>query len=95
MVPEIGGAILCHHYGCPEPTAAHDILGDHETEHVVEFTTEGWTLRHPLIERIDDRLMSCAVGEMVAALKNGPEPGRYRLIDPQLGRLGMEQEAGN
>jgi Family of unknown function (DUF6085) len=81
FVPKNGGAVLCHHMECPEPTAAHDILADRETQHVVTFTEKGWTLRHPLIERIEDRLMACSVHEMISELKNRPEPGTYRVKD--------------
>jgi hypothetical protein len=76
-----GGAIVCHHFGCAEPTAVHDILRDREVQHIVTFTEDGWTLRHPLIERIDDRLVNCDVHEMLAELTQTDrlEPGRWRV----------------
>ena len=79
MVPEGGGAVLCHHFGCEEPTAAHDILGDSETSHMVTIRPKDFTLRHPLIERIDNRLMDCTVNQMLVDLDTPPPPGEYRV----------------
>lgn len=77
FVPESGGAILCAHHGCPEPTAAHDILSDREMQHIAVIREKDFTLRHPLIERLDDRLMECRVNQMLVDLGTPPEPGEY------------------
>lgn len=79
FVPDTGGAVLCHHHGCPEPTAAHGILGDHETQHVAVVREKDFTLRHPLIERLDDRLLECRVHQMLVDLGAKLEPGVYRV----------------
>jgi hypothetical protein len=33
-----------------------------ETEHVIQFTNDGWTIAHPLVERLDlDTLFDCGM----------------------------------
>lgn len=74
-----GGYITCSYIDCPRPDAAADVLGDKETEHVVEFSEYDFTIRHPLRERLDDALMTCALHVHVALLDGPPvKPGRYR-----------------
>ena len=73
------GMIACTAPGCPRPSAVTDLLQDRETEHVVTFTEEGFTLRHPLKERLDEALMECDLHEELASLSWAPvPPGRYR-----------------
>lgn len=79
FVPKGGGAIMCQLSGCFERTAAHDILGDQETQHIAVIREKDFTLRHPLFERIDNRLMECKVHQMLADLGTPPEPGEYRV----------------
>lgn len=76
-----GGHITCSQVDCPNPSAADDILSDGETEHLVTFTDEGWTIRHPLRERIDDQLTKCALNDVCRDL-SGPPPqlGTYRAV---------------
>lgn len=73
------GYLTCSKLKCPRPTAADELLADRETEHVVEFGETGFTVRHPLRERLDDELMRCQLHEHIAALTGPPvKPGRYR-----------------
>ncbi|WP_435582892.1 DUF6085 family protein [Amycolatopsis thermoflava] len=74
-----GGFITCSFVHCPRPDAAADILADSETEHTVQFDADGFTVRHPLRERLDDELMSCKLHAVCAGLP-GPPPqlGTYR-----------------
>lgn len=74
------GFITCPQYDCPNPSAAADILDDRETQHLVTFTEQGWTIRHPLRERLDDQLTACALNDACRAL-SGPPPqlGTYRV----------------
>jgi hypothetical protein len=60
--------LRCLSDGCPRPDAAHLILGDGETEHVVIFGESGWTLYHPLRERLDDGLATCRLHRYLADL---------------------------
>lgn len=57
----VGGHITCSYVGCPEPSATDLILDDRITEHVVTFDDDGFTIRHPLRERINDELMRCTL----------------------------------
>jgi hypothetical protein len=75
-----GGHITCSHIGCKRPTAVDELLHDRETEHIVEIGQTGFTIRHPLRERLDDALMECKLHERIAALSGPPaRPGRYRV----------------
>lgn len=76
--------IVCSRYACPEPMAAHQILTDHETGHIVEFHREGgFSIWHPLRERIDRRILSCPLHAWLE--HNRPDvadrPGQYRAVD--------------
>lgn len=74
------GSITCTNPGCPRPDAAADILGDGETEHVVQLDPHEFTVRHPLRERLDDALMTCTLHGHVKSMARPPHPpGRYRV----------------
>lgn len=76
-----GGHITCSYIGCAEPDAVSTLLDDPETRHVVEFEETGFTIRHPIRERLRDQLMDCKFHEHVAALSGPPvKPGRYCAI---------------
>ncbi|MFJ8348961.1 DUF6085 family protein [Streptomyces sp. NPDC094153] len=74
------GAIVCASPACVRPDAVDELLRDRETEHIVQFDPAGFTIRHPLRERLDDDLMRCALHRSIAELLGPPngEPGRYR-----------------
>jgi hypothetical protein len=78
-----GGILACTRAGCPRPDAAAAILADTESEHVVTFTDDGFTIRHPVRERLpgQDDLEGCSLhlwlSRRVAPLF---EPGRYRAV---------------
>lgn len=74
-----GGYVTCSYLHCPRRDAAADLLGDKETEHIVQFGGGTFTVRHPLRERLDDALMACELHEHIASLDGPPvRPGRYR-----------------
>ncbi|MEU9888654.1 DUF6085 family protein [Sphaerisporangium sp. NPDC051011] len=74
-----GGFITCSYVHCPRPTAVADLLEDRETEHIVRFGLETFTVRHPLRERLDESLMDCALHDHVKGLAGPPiRPGQYR-----------------
>jgi hypothetical protein len=74
-----GGMISCLGPDCPDQGAAQKILSDRETEHVVVFGADSYTVRHPLRDRLGD-LFSCPVHLLVHALPGPPDDqtGRYR-----------------
>jgi hypothetical protein len=74
-----GGYVTCSFISCPRPDAVADLLADRETEHIVQFGEDGFTIRHPLRERLDDALMDCALHDYCTSLPGPPvKPGRYR-----------------
>jgi hypothetical protein len=74
-----GGYVTCSYVHCPRRDAVADILADKEAEHIVDFDDRGFTIRHPLRERLDDALMTCVLNEYCKALDGPPvTPGRYR-----------------
>lgn len=73
-----GGFVTCWVPGCPDRAAVGEILSDPESEHLVTFTSSGFTVRHPLRERIDDALQTC---DLLGFCARWPpaRPGTYRL----------------
>lgn len=75
-----GGYITCSYAKCPDPSYVSDLLSDRETEHIVKFTDEGFTVQHPLRE-CRESLMSCDLHVRLAELDRPPvKPGTYRFI---------------
>lgn len=74
-----GGYVTCSRLDCARPEAVSTLLDDQETEHVVTFAEKGFTIRHPLIERLDGVLEDCPLHRSILALAGPPvQPGRYR-----------------
>lgn len=75
-----GGYITCSYIPCPRPDAVATLLGDAETEHIVELRQREFTVKHPMRERLDDALMACQLHAEIAAMSGPPaKPGRYRV----------------
>lgn len=75
-----GGHVTCARLACPNPTAVDEILDDRETEHIVTLHATTFTIRHPLIERVGDALMTCDLHTRLATLAGPPSAlGRYRV----------------
>lgn len=72
------GCVFCIRKTCPDPSAMCDIMRDPETEHVVVFTLTGFTIRHPLKERLGDALLTCDLQELLSAQGPPQVHGRYR-----------------
>ena len=80
--------IRCSNRDCPRPGAVTELLADQETEHIVRIDEDGWTIRHPLWERLDDKLMTCEAHSAVAAAWDMHEPDfRYRVAGDDWERL--------
>lgn len=76
-----GGHVTCNRVGgCKDPTVADRILDDRETDHIVCFSAESFTIRHPLRERAQgDDLFTCELHRWISRLEGPPAaPGRYR-----------------
>ena len=67
-----GGKLMCREPGCPAPDTAARLLTDREVYHRVDFAADGFTIRHPLHERIGDALMSCPLHTYCAGLDTPP-----------------------
>jgi hypothetical protein len=79
-----GGYITCGSPGCPEPTAVSDLLRVRpETGHIADFTgDDGFSLGHPLIERIRGDLFDCPLHAYLIAMVGPPVgAGRYRVTE--------------
>lgn len=74
------GHLRCEATGCPEPDALERILADPRLhEHVVRVSSHGtWTIKHPLAERLDDRLFDCDL----ARYMNDEDPVGSHVIEP-------------
>lgn len=80
-----GGRITCSWKECPDPAAVDKILADEETNHIIELREDGYTIQHPLKERIDDGLFACNLQSAFskAVVLHGEVPldlGRYRVV---------------
>jgi hypothetical protein len=76
-----GGHVTCSGLECPNPVAVDQVLAEAETEHIVEFTEVGFSVQHPLRERLDGDLFHCPLHSYIKALSGPPaRPGRYRAV---------------
>jgi hypothetical protein len=74
------GYVTCSLVGCPRPDAVVDLLAEDEPEHVVTFTEDGFTIRHPLRERLDGQLEDCDLHRWCLNLPGPPVAlGQYRV----------------
>jgi hypothetical protein len=77
------GHVTCSFVDCPNPCAVDEILDDRETEHIVEFGANTFTVKHPLRERLDDALLRCELHSYCRSLGGPPVVrGRYRATLP-------------
>lgn len=80
LILAAGGCVTCCRLECPRPDAVTELLDDPETEHLVDFGAERFTVTHPLREHRDE-LLTCALHEYISGLDGPPvQPGRYRAI---------------
>ena len=77
------GYLVCCDQDCPRNTAAAELLMDPVVEHVIQLDRDGFTMRHPLIERLDDALLTCSIHAEIADRVSPPMPtGRYLVTRP-------------
>lgn len=79
-------AAYCGSSGCPDSRAMEKIMRDPETEHTVQFAGDrGFTVKHPVRERVGNRLMICRLHAWL--MEHRPTaadtPGVYRVTPDQ------------
>jgi Family of unknown function (DUF6085) len=85
-----GGLIMCLAKGCPEPGAVTGILSSPETRDVVQIDEDGFSILHPLRERLGNGLLDCPVNRALLAMPGPPAlPGRYRATLGEDGTLDL------
>lgn len=88
------GAIRCLRPKCPDPNAVTKLLSQPESHlDIVTFEDGGFTVLHPLRERIGGSLFDCPVHKAVQEMDEGPVngPGRYRAYLGSDGKLTLEK----
>jgi Family of unknown function (DUF6085) len=87
-----GGTIRCLAHNCPQPGAVQQILSVPETDDIVVFGMDSFTVLHPLRERLGD-LFSCQVHTACNRLDGPPggKTGRYRARFGPEGNLELEE----
>lgn len=90
----VNGFIVCLNAKCPDEGAAQKILSDPESEHIVFFGQDSFTVRHPLRDRLGD-LPACPVHTLCAGSGGPPggKAGEYRARVDDQGRLELEAVA--
>lgn len=88
----IAGRVICDDEGCPNPDAAAMVLDDGEAAHIAVFAGDGYTIRHPLRERIGDALMTCTLHEFLRDSEVRVAAGRYRVTDSGASATGYQWE---
>lgn len=74
------GAVSCGGGDCMDPHAVQEILNQSEHRHILNIDTAGWTLKHPLAERVQDELFECPIGaRMHVVALDRVEHGRYAV----------------
>lgn len=78
-----GGHVTCSFVECPAPDAVDRLLADRDTEHIVRFDEQGFSMQHPLRERLDGALLDCTLHARLRAEPEMPvpEPGVYRVVE--------------
>lgn len=62
------------------------LQGDaHFDDHLIEFRNDGWTVQHPVIERIDGTLFDCRFANW--DMGDIGLRGRFVLVENELGEL--------
>lgn len=84
-----GPELLCNSFECPRPTAAAEILADREVDHIATLDEHGFTLRHPLAERLDGALLDCSLHDHLTEYGHLYAEG-HDLAPARIGRFRIE-----
>lgn len=67
-----GGYVTCSIVECKRPSAAADVLAAASPDHVVTLRHDGFSITHPLVERLDESLHDCPLDRMLVAAAGPP-----------------------
>lgn len=70
----VTGQMSCSHGECPDPNAVQLILDHNEPHHIIRIGPDGWVVKHPLLERVEDKLFDCQITKAMS-LFTGPPVG--------------------
>lgn len=82
--------VVCTTPGCPRPSAVNALLAIATPEHEVELRANGFSIKHPMIERIDDALFNCPLHAYLTEIVDG----RQENGDLELGRYWVREVRG-
>lgn len=73
--------IECDAVGCPTPTLVQELLAKPDQHvHLVKFDEDGYTVQHPLVERVRvEGLFACDLADEFRALREPPGIGMYSI----------------
>ena len=91
-----GGMIMCLAPGCPNPGAVTHLISQPQSHlDVVQIDEDGFSILHPLRERLDGSLFDCPVNKALLAMPAPPAPpGKYRARIDENGNLDLETLEG-
>jgi hypothetical protein len=84
------GTLQCLNGECKRPEAANEILNDPIRDHLLVLNDRSWTVMHPLIERLDNKMLDCQMGDRVTHLMETVilvDHGVYRVAEDETGEL--------
>lgn len=75
----VNRTLVCTCSKCERPMAASEVLAQAEqVHHVVTIGRRGFSIQHPLIERLDERIASCDLHRTLLSSGRPPgPPGKY------------------
>lgn len=85
-----GGILQCLNKACKYPNAANEIINDPVRDHLMVLDDKSWTVIHPLIERLGNRMLDCKIGDRIAEVmeeSNITDHGVFRVIEHKDGDL--------
>jgi hypothetical protein len=76
----LAGYVICSCTTCHNPSAVSLILHESEIFHIVKIEESGFSIKHPIRERIGEDLFKCQLHEYLSGLDELPVvPGRYQV----------------
>jgi hypothetical protein len=79
----LDAGVVCLNRHCPDPRVVAKVLADPEVGHVARIDASGWTLMHPLHERLGEQpeMFTCGISKWLRAHAEMPaDRGTYRVL---------------